>query len=98
MWRHGDVFVAECDAIPSEAKELPHLILARGELTGHAHRILEKDTARLLRHGELLYLRVTASQATLVHDEHAAITLPRGEYKAWIQREYSPQQIRRVVD
>lgn len=98
MWRHGDVFIARCDAIPDAAKELPHLILARGELTGHAHRIADRNAAKLFREGDSLYLRVLSEQATLVHEEHAAISLTTGTYKAWIQREYSPKEIRRVVD
>jgi hypothetical protein len=98
MWRHGDVFLETCDELPGGAKLLPHCILAKGELTGHAHRIAERDVAELFEAGTSRYLRVRGEAATLVHQEHAAITLPRGLYRVWIQREYSPQEIRRVVD
>jgi hypothetical protein len=98
MWRHGDVFIAKCEEIPAQAKELPHLILARGEITGHAHRIRDRESASLYREGDSMYLRVCSDFASLVHEEHAEILLPQGIYRAWIQREYSPKEIRRVVD
>ena len=98
MWRHGDVLIASVDAIPDSAKPQLHTILARGEVTGHAHRIAEPGAAQLWEHGGLLYLRVFADSATLVHEEHRAISLPRGSYRVWMQREYTPAEIRRVVD
>jgi hypothetical protein len=98
MWRQGDVFIQACNSIPEAAKKLPHLILARGEITGHAHRIEDSEAADLLRDGEMLYLRVKCELAILKHEEHGPISLRRGVYRAWIQREYSPQQIRRVLD
>ena len=98
MWRHGDVLIAAVGAIPGGATELKHAVLARGEITGHSHRILERDAAELWQSGGTLYLKITADKATVVHQEHRPITLPRGSYRVWIQREYSPAAIRRVVD
>jgi hypothetical protein len=98
LWRHGDVFIQSCGAIPSSATLLPHCNLAKGEATGHAHRIAERDAAQLFRQNEMLYLRVAGKQATVMHEEHAPIVLERGNYRVWIQREYSPEAIRRVVD
>lgn len=96
--RHGDVLVGSVDAIPSGAEERSHLVLAEGEMTGHSHRISEIDGARLYRHGGEIYLRVVANEATLVHQEHGPIALPRGCYRVWQQREYSPQEIRTIRD
>ena len=98
MWRHGDVFLQSCDAVPDGARPLPHGILARGEVTGHAHRIKESGTAHLFRHADSIYLRVTGDGATVVHEEHGPIRLEPGTYRSWIQREYSPEAIRRVLD
>ena len=98
MWRHGDVLIERCVEIPSGVRAVPHRILARGEATGHAHRILEAGVAALYSGDDGGFLEVTGDQATLVHDEHDAITLPRGTYRFWFQREYSPQEIRRVID
>ena len=98
LWRHGDVFIQSCGEVPSSARLLPHCILAKGEVTGHAHRIAERDSAQLFLQDEILYLRVAEKRATVVHEEHAPIVLERGNYRVWIQREYSPEAIRRVVD
>src|SRR5262249_41876471 len=75
MWRHGDVFIQTCDAIPTAARRLPHNILAKGEATGHAHRIVERDAASLWQADDVLYLEVSGQRATIEHEEHAPITL-----------------------
>lgn len=100
MWRHGDVFIQKCEQVPPQAKRLPHCTLAKGELTGHSHRVDERGVAELyeLERSEYLYLRVTGDLATVIHQEHAPIKLQRGVYRVWIQREYTPQEIRRVLD
>ena len=90
MYRHGDVFIATAD-IPAKAKALPHCVLAEGEATGHRHEIQEENAATLLRYRNALYLKVTAKKATLVHQEHKPIELPKGTYRIWIQREYVPK-------
>ncbi len=98
MWRHGDVLIAAVDAIPNEARLQTHTTLARGEVTGHSHRVAEPRTAQLYEARGLLFLKVLADTATVIHQEHKPITLPRGSYRVWIQREYTPTEIRRVVD
>lgn len=98
MWRHGDVLIAITDAIPEGAKQQTGNILARGEITGHSHRIAEPDAAELWGLDGLLFVKVIAPSATLVHEEHKPITLPQGIYRVWMQREYTPTEIRRIVD
>ena len=48
--------------------------------------------------GQDLYLEVLAETATIAHEEHGPIMLPRGGYTVRIQREYSPREIRQVAD
>ena len=98
LYRHGDVLVEQITEIPAEAVKRPHLVLAEGEMTGHSHRIAEPGSAELLQSGPHMYLRVTAATATLIHQEHGPVTLPKGEYRVWRQREYSPKEIRIVRD
>jgi hypothetical protein len=98
LWRHGDVLIAATGSIPQEARRRPTSVLVWGELTGHSHRIAAPETAELWEHGETLYLNVLAGTATVIHEEHKPITLPRGFYRVWTQREYAPRAIRRVVD
>lgn len=98
LYRHGDLLVQDIEEFPAEVRLVNHLVLAEGELTGHSHRIAEKEAARLFQSNSALYLHVTEALATLVHQEHGPIQLPRGRYRVWRQREYSPQEIRVVRD
>ena len=98
MWRQGDVYIAPARAVPERAVRRPNCVLAEGEVTGHSHRIDTPGAAELFAAGPTLYLRVLARSATVVHDEHGPITLPRGTYRVWRQREYSPEAIRTVRD
>lgn len=84
--------------MPDRAIRQPSLVLARGEATGHSHRITDPATAERFDCDGTLYLRVIAESASLIHDEHRAIDLPRGVYRFWQQREYTPKEIRRIVD
>ena len=98
LYRHGDVLVEAVEKVPDGARRLHHLVLAEGELTGHSHRIAERDAAVLLQGDRTMYLAVHADTATLVHQEHGPISLTRGAYRVWIQREYTPREIRVVRD
>ncbi len=95
--RQGDVFLELVERLPegSEAVKGP-LVLAEGEVTGHAHRV-QGGRAKLFEAAGERFLRVTA-RATLAHEEHAPITLTRGVYRVIIQREYHPQEFRNVAD
>ena len=98
LYRHGDVLVGAIGQISPGAKKRPHLVLAEGEMTGHSHRIAEPGSAVLLEAGSQVFLRVLADTATLIHQEHGPISLSKGEYRVWQQREYSPREIRVVRD
>lgn len=99
QWRHGDVLIEQVPAIPEDAEQRAGPpILARGEITGHSHRVAEPDAAEIWVAAGVLYLRILTETATLVHEEHAPITLTQGTYRFWQQREYTPREIRRVVD
>jgi hypothetical protein len=98
LYRHGDLLVESIDEIPAGVRPLQHLVLAEGELTGHSHRIAEKSSAQLYQSHMGIFLRVSETIATLIHQEHGPIELPRGLYRVWRQREYSPREIRVVRD
>lgn len=94
-FRHGDVILQKVSEI--KGTKLKHLVLAEGEVTGHAHRITEGE-AELYEHEGTLYLSVKEGGASLTHEEHKEIKLPEGKYKITIQREYEPNGWRRVAD
>lgn len=93
IYRQGDILIVAIDAadIPANMhtlkREQGRVILAHGEVTGHAHAILDKraelvapgDDQQLVTVDEAaeLYLLVHgADPVELVHDEHTTITLP----------------------
>ena len=98
VWRQGDVYLIAQKSAPS-GKRLEHrAVLAEGEITGHAHRLADPAAAHVFSIGADLFMEVVAESATIVHEEHGPVTIPRGSYAVRIQREYSPKEIRRVVD
>ena len=98
LWRQGDVFLMAVAALPKAGRVERRAVLAEGEITGHAHRLQDPASAQVFSVGNELFLEVLVDTATIVHEEHGPVTLPRGGYAVRIQREYSPQEIRRVVD
>jgi hypothetical protein len=98
LYRHGDVLIACVPNLPSQASKRSGTILARGEITGHSHRVQEIGAAQLYDFNLETFLEVTASIATLVHEEHKPIELPQGIYRVWMQREYTPTAIVQVRD
>jgi len=102
--RQGDVLCIPVASVPesAKAKEMPRdkdVILAFGEVTGHAHRI--KERALVAFEGDVpgaaAWLNVL-EPVNLTHEEHTAHTLPSGAWKINIHREYSPEEIRNVAD
>lgn len=103
MYRQGDVLVVP--AAPTKhgvkvQRARGRLVLAEGETTGHAHAILDRGADLYEIEGETdRFLRVLAEGGvSLVHEEHATLTLPRGDYIVRRQREYEPEAIRWVSD
>lgn len=101
--RQGDVIIQRIQRIPGAVSpvERDHgkVILAYGEVTGHAHAILDQDVDLLsTADAAERFLRVGSQGATVVHEEHAPIALAPGSYRVRIQREYSPDKIRLVAD
>lgn len=104
-WRQGDVCIIPIDAMPSGLTPVERddgaVVLAYGEVTGHKHQIRELDV-ELFAPGEASvmaerFLRV-GETSLLIHEEHATIALPPGEYEVRHQREYSPEDLRQVAD
>lgn len=97
--RQGDVMVIPA-TIPEGAASVPRdngrVILAYGEVTGHAHAILTED-AVLLAADSARFLRIVGSGATLTHEEHGAIDIAPGEYRVIVGREWTSEMSARQV-
>jgi hypothetical protein len=81
-------------------RDAGRVILAYGEVTGHAHAI-KAEGAALFRDPKLMAVFMTVSggdAVALEHDEHSTIMIPPGAYRIIRQREYSPEEIRNVAD
>lgn len=98
-YRQGDVLlILRPGSVPANARKLPHLVLAEGEVTGHCHKIAA-GKADLLEADGKKFLRVISAQgAKLVHDEHHQHVIPPGDYEVLIQREYEPNGWHNVAD
>jgi hypothetical protein len=97
MYRQGDVLIESVPSIEGQmVTRKGRIVLAEGEMTGHAHAIHETDVELYERDGTL-FLHVP-TEAHVVHEEHGTITLPGGDYRVTRQREYSPEAIRVVGD
>lgn len=101
MVRQGDVLLTPIDKIPAGAKPVARtprgVVLAYGEVTGHAHTV-EDEFAELMEMETERYLSIAPRKvATLVHEEHGSAQLT-GNYKVTIQSEYTPAEVRRVAD
>ncbi|MFK4266846.1 hypothetical protein [Streptomyces milbemycinicus] len=108
MYRQGDVLIVPVaeEALPANTEGLPRqprdsrgrLVLALGEVTGHAHAVVGPGT--LVRESGpfgVSYLHLSDG-GRVVHEEHAAIPLPKGWYRVVRQREYAPGAVRVVAD
>jgi hypothetical protein len=88
-------------------REQGRLVLAEGEATGHAHAILDEHARLELQSygeyrrtwvhqgvwsGSRTVLIVEGSPVTLVHEEHAPLTVAPGGYEVRRQREYVPAE------
>lgn len=102
--RQGDVLIERIDKLPDSLKpvgrENGRVVLAHGDVTGHAHAIADQHVDLYASEQELgvTFIEVRDTKAELKHEEHATIQLSPGNYRVIRQREYSPEAIRNVAD
>ena len=103
QYRQGDVLLCAIERIPEDARPIPtdgeRLVIAQGELTGHAHAFAAA-AVQMLRDAASgrTFLVIGADGAALRHEEHEPILLPEGRYEVRRQREYRPGIARFVSD
>jgi hypothetical protein len=103
FWRQGDIYFVKLDEEIDSANATPvkNGIIAKGETTGHAHRVSPSSMAQgalLSLVGRSMFLRSPEAGATIVHDEHGPIELPAGAYAVVPQREFDGLRWRQVID
>ncbi|MFJ4093945.1 MULTISPECIES: hypothetical protein [Streptomycetaceae] len=108
MFRQGDVLLVpvEKEAVPARVASLAgqprdargRLVLALGEVTGHAHAVVGPgELRREAGPFGAAWLHLPEG-GRVVHEEHAAIPLPKGWFRVVRQREYAPGAVRIVAD
>ena len=97
MYRQGDLLFVQVTNIPTEAIEQKDGIIAKGEITGHMHRIQQQQKAMLMIAAGIAYIKAL-QETEIVHEEHNTIILPPGEWEVRRQQEYEPSGWRQVVD
>ena len=100
--RQGDVMLYQVKTLPDgcvEQGQATEIVLARGETTGHSHRLLteERPALTFLAPDGSVYLQI-GEPATLTHEQHGTQTVEPGIYLLPNQVEYSPAAVRRVMD
>jgi len=93
--RQGDVSIIASKPRGRKLNRIADPVLARGEITGHAHRIIEGKVRLYNMASGVLYLRVLSEFAKLYHEEHEDVILPKGDYEVRRQREFDPLAGRR---
>lgn len=92
MWRQGDVLIESVAALPGGLLPQKKLVLASSDSTGHAHRIRSRTGVKLYAQPSYFsseqFLEITVASAEVVHPEHGTITLAKGLYRVWRQREF----------
>ena len=102
-YQQGDVLLKKIEMLPDDLTEIylnEDKILAKGEITNHAHRIKSDNKVRLLRdvNGNL-YLDVQ-KESILLHEEHGDIIISPAKYRIEIVQEYNHflEETRKIVD
>ena len=100
--RQGDVLLIPINKPTAKTEDIPleggRIILAHGEVTGHAHAV-DGAGVDFVLNALTLERYIHARQPTTVrHEEHGALELPAGWYEVRIQREYERGAMRNVAD
>ena len=104
--RQGDVLIHRIDREPAATTEIPRedgrVVLAHGEVTGHAHAFRDPGVCSLRAEGvHYDILRVAEGiVAELAHEEHTHHQVSGGTYEIRIQQEwdYLSEMARQVQD
>lgn len=92
LYRQGDILFKRVSKAPSKKNRQyrPDGVIAEGETTGHMHRVSNTKKAEVYEIDGKLMLS-TPKGIRILHEEHAPVALPKGNYEVIRQREFSPK-------
>lgn len=112
MIRQGDILLIQADAPTTHVTGGQNPVLGFGEVTGHKHVL--QDAVWVVAPEDInavhqfamdgtgnknpVFVLVPEQGGTLIHEEHAPLSVPPGLWQVVRQREYSPEAIRSVID
>lgn len=97
--RQGDTLLRRVKSIPANKIVTKSPTLAYGEKTGHHHTFSQGAAAFADDEKSLAeYVKVTAPQAPLTHQEHETINYPCGNWESLKQVEDTSEEVRPVAD
>lgn len=106
--RQGDVFVRQVparDLAGVTIGDRTDVVLASGEVSGHAHRVVpavkgrdDYPTAQCVEGPDGRRYLLVEQACMLTHEEHGPIAIQPGCYRVTVQREYTPEGLRNVLD
>lgn len=102
--RQGDVLLVAVDVSPDEilanGNEIQRvngrLIIKAGEQTGHHHAIVSPDV-KMIEMADIRYI-IAIRAFDVFHEEHSIAHFEPQVYEIPEQVEYTPAEIRRVID
>lgn len=94
QYRQGDLLIREVAELPQNLLEVTSGVILEGEVTGHKHRIT-KGKLFLDKNGAM-FLAIPKF-GVVVHEEHNPIKLGKGFYAVIRQREYTSENMTRLV-
>jgi hypothetical protein len=106
VFRQGDVLIRQVRRrapAGTDLREAGRVILAHGEVTGHAHELVaatptSTPPAQFFEEPDGRRFLFVAEPCALTHQEHGTIALAPGCYEVVRQREYAPDALRQVAD
>ncbi len=108
IYRQGDIILKKIskeefekkgrELIPNKISQ--QFVIARGETTGHSHRLVDFEEAFILQDESGRFYLNLPVKARVIHEEHAPIELEDGYYEIWREQEYDywKEESRRISD
>lgn len=102
--QQGDVIIESIDAIPENTRKGKikngKIVLAEGEVTGHAHKITEIAGVVFQEGTDGMFYLLNKKELTVTHEEHKTVTVPPGTWRVRKVREYDhfAEETRAVAD
>ena len=105
QYRQGDMMLEEINSMPAEAqvvKNRGRIVLAEGSTKTDAHMLKATEAQEQAHSGERYFRVKKRTKLECLNNSgesrHDALSIEKGDYRLVLQREYTPEAIRNVLD